>query len=340
MSDLRGRVLGDCVLGDLLGRGGMGLTYLAHHRRLDLPVVVKLLDPALAARPGVAEAFLREGRALGAVLHPNVVRVYAAGSQDGAPYLVLEPVRGGSLRARLRAGHLPLPEALRLVTDVARGLAAAHAARVAHGDVKPENVLLTPEGQAKVADFGLARFTGEALGQAEAGPSWGAATSGPRVWGTPAYMAPERGRGALPDARSDVYAIGVLLHELLVDRWPFNAPTPALLLRKHEEEEPPADLLEGGGVPDPLIELCLRCLAKAPDDRPQDGGALVAELEALGPDGGAGRPRRRTSPAGRSSGARRALPARPRSGGGGGALLVVLVLAGLAALVALLASRR
>jgi len=334
-------VLGDCVLGDLLGRGGMGLTHAAHHRRLDLPVVVKLLDPALAARPGVADAFLREGRALGAVLHPNVVRVYEAGSQDGAPFLVLERVRGGSLRARLRAGHLPLPEALRLVTDVARGLAAAHAAGVAHGDVKPENVLLTSEGQAKVADFGLARFTGEAL--AEAGPAWGTATSGQRVWGTPAYMAPERARGVAPDPGSDVYAVGVLLHELLVDRWPFNAPSALLLLRKHEEEAPSSDPLEAAGVPDGVIDLCLRCLSKEPADRPADGAALVEELEALGPDGRAAsaRPRRRGGVAGRSSGARRAaLPARPRSSGGGGALAILLVLAGLAALVALLASRR
>jgi serine/threonine protein kinase len=337
VSDLQGRVLGDCVLGALLGRGGMGLTHAAHHRRLDLPVVVKLLDPALGARPGVAEAFLREGRALGAVLHPNVVRVYEAGSQDGAQFLVLEHVRGGSLRARLRAGHLPLADALRLLTEVGRGLAAAHAAGVAHGDVKPENVLLTSEGQAKVADFGLARFTGEALGVAEAGPR---GSSRPRVWGTPAYMAPERARGMAPDPRSDVYALGVLLHELLVDRWPFNAPTAALLLRKHEEEEPTPDLLEAAGVPAPLVDLCLRCLAKAPDDRPPDGAALVEELEALGPDGGASRPRRRAGVAGRSSGARRALPARPRSSGGGGALAILLVLAGLVALVALLASRR
>ncbi|MCO5171978.1 MAG: serine/threonine protein kinase [Planctomycetes bacterium] len=327
-----GRVLGEVRLVRHLGGGGMSRVYEGRHRHLDAPVVVKLLDPKRAwGKPALVEAFLREARALGAVTHPHVVRVLSAGTEaeGGIPHLVLEHLPGGSLRARLRAGDLEPDEALRLLAEAGDGLGAAHAAGLVHGDVKPENLLLDAGGRIKVVDFGLAQVSGDAVTGA--------------VFGTPAYMAPERCRGAAPDPRADVYALGVTLYECLTDQWPFNAPAPKLLLEKHQREAPPLEPLEGV-APQAVVDLIAACLAKDPAARPADGAAFARALRAASAAGGAASPprrkrRRRLSSSG-SSAALATVARRERRQGGGGAtvLIVLLVAAALAVAGALFAT--
>lgn len=323
-----GRVVGECHLVRHLGGGGMSRVYEGRHRHLDAPVVVKLLDPKRAwGKPALVEAFLREARALGAVAHPHVVRVLSAGTEaDGRiPFLVLEHLPGGSLRARLRAGDLEPDDALRLLVEAGEGLGAAHAAGLVHGDVKPENLLLDGEGRVKVVDFGLAQVSGEAVTGA--------------VFGTPAYMAPERGRGAAPDPRADVYALGVTLYEALTDQWPFNAPAPKLLLEKHRREAPPLEPLREVAPP-AVVDLVAACLAKDPAARPADGAAFAKALRAAsaGRDGDA-RPRRRRRRRLASSSSMGALGGAltrrgPRRGGGGTTALIVVLLVAAALVVA------
>ena len=333
-ADLVGRTIGGCRVDRLLGRGGMSATWLGHHLGFDRQVVIKTLDPQRAwGRTGLVEAFLREGKALAAVINPHVVRVLLAGAEQSVPFLVLEYVPGVTLRARLREERLELDEALGVVLDAARGLGAAHAAGIVHGDVKPENLLLDEEERIKVSDFGLARWAGEPV----------AGKSG-ALYGTPAYMSPEHCRGEALDARADVYALGVVLFECLLDRWPFNAPEPRQLLVKQLEEAPPLEELRAAGVAAPLVQLVGRCLDKDPDRRPADGAALAAQLEAL--SRGADRPRRRKRRRARSSSSHRialgrssAHPAR-RRGGGSAVIVIVIVLAVAAVGAWLLLSQR
>ncbi len=334
--ELVGRTLGDCRLERLLGRGGMSRAYAARHRLLEAAVVVKLLDPRQAwGNPGLVDAFLREARALGAVLSPHVVRVLSAGTDDATrtPYLVLEHLPGGSLRARLRARDLSPDDVVRLLAEAGEGLGAAHARGIVHGDVKPENVLLDADGRAKVVDFGLAQLAGDAI---DGGAS--------RIYGTPAYMAPERIRGAPPDPRADVYALGVMLYECLTDRWPFNAPAPRLLLQKHLDEAPPLEPLREAASP-ALVRLVAACLSKSPAERPASGDEFARALRATADDDDddarastprRGRSTRRRRVSSTSSATLAAVARRERKAGGGPALLIASLVVAAAAVGALL----
>jgi serine/threonine protein kinase len=207
-----GQVIGDRFeLRDLLGRGGMSEVWLAHDRELDRPVALKLL--AGGADP---ERLVREARAIAGLSHPNIAGVYDVGETEGRPYLVLEYLRGGTLEDRL-AGGLPLPdfETERLATQITAGLAHAHANGIVHRDLKPSNVLFDSEGRAKLADFGIARATGQAT-LTEAGT----------IMGTAAYLSPEQAEGAPTGPASDVYSFGVILYRLLTGQLPFAGSTP------------------------------------------------------------------------------------------------------------------
>jgi serine/threonine protein kinase len=330
--ELVGKVLGECRLERVLGRGGMSVAYAGRHRHLDIPVVVKTIDPR-RGKKALVEAFLREVKALGAVTHPHVVRLYSAGPdpEGRVLFLVLEHVAGGSLRARLRDGDLEQDELVRILAQAGEGLGAAHAAGIAHGDVKPENLLLDEEGRARVVDFGLAQVAGDPV-------------VGTAVYGTPAYMAPERCRGGPPDARGDVYALGVTLYEGLVDRWPFNAPEAAKLLRKHLDEPPPLEPLREV-APDALVEFVATCLAKDPAERPADGAAFARGLRAAvaTPEAAARAPRRRRKRRlSTSSTSTLAVARRERAGGGssGTAIAAILFAAAICAgVLALYATR-
>lgn len=325
--ELVGKVLGECVLERVLGRGGMSVAYAGRHKHLDIPVVVKTIDPR-AGKKALVEAFLREVKALGAVTHPHVVRLYSAGPdpEGRVLFLVLEHVPGGSLRSRLRDGELEQEDIVRLLAQAGEGLGAAHAAGIAHGDVKPENLLLDGEGRVRVVDFGLAQVAGDPV-------------VGTTVYGTPAYMAPERCRGGAPDARSDVYALGVTLYESLVDSWPFNAPEPRKLLRKHIDEPPPLDPLREVAS-DALVAFVASCLAKDPTERPADGAAFAAALnDAVAAPEPREAPRRRRKKKRRlsSSSASTLAVARRERGGGSNATTIAVILFAAAICVGVLA---
>ena len=255
-----------------LGRGGMGVVYLAREVRLDRPVAVKVLPPALAARPELRERFLREARTAAKLAHPNIVPIYRVDEAGEFVYLVMGYVDGGSVGDRLRErGTLPAPQVVRLVREVGWALAYAHARGVVHRDVKPDNILLDREtGRALVTDFGIAQVAG----------AEGAAITGEgHVMGTAHYMSPEQAAGEPLDGRSDLYALGVVAYQALAGHPPFDAPTVAALLAKHLTLAPPP--LPAAGVPARLGQVVLACLAKTPDERPATGETLADLLDAV-----------------------------------------------------------
>jgi serine/threonine-protein kinase len=213
-AELEPVVLGGTLeLGEEIGRGGMGTVYAARHKKLGRMVAVKLLTEELAARPELRARFEREARALALLNHPNIVSVFELGDEDGQAYMVLELVEGGSLE---RALPVSLARALEIAVSVCDALAYAHVRGVVHRDIKPGNILLDASGRVKVADFGIARILDPD------GHGW-TVTAGGEAVGTPHYMAPEALAGAAPDARMDLYSLGVVLYEMATGHLPIGA---------------------------------------------------------------------------------------------------------------------
>lgn len=204
-------------LGSLLGRGGMAEVYEALDERLGRPVAVKLLLPAFAAQMGMRDRFEAEARSAARLAHPSVVGVFDAGEDDGMPFIVMERLPGETLADRMGAGPLDLSWLRTMAHDVLGALEAAHAAGVVHRDVKPANILVTADGRAKIADFGIAKALEEVASEL---------TGANQVLGTPAYLAPERLEGLPATPRSDVYSFGVVLYEALAGRKAFPGTTP------------------------------------------------------------------------------------------------------------------
>ena len=225
---LTGTVLsGRYRLESKLGSGGMSTVYLARDETLERWVAAKVLHREISDQPDQIERFRREARAVAQVSHPNVVAVIDAGEDGGRPYIVFEYVDGETLKQRIdRLGRLPLDEAAAYAIEVGRGLAAAHARRLVHRDVKPQNVLIDSEGRAKVTDFGIAREL-EQDGLTKTG----------RVLGTTDYVSPEQAMGKGVDARSDIYSLGILLYEMLTGEVPFQADNLVGVAMKHVNEQ-------------------------------------------------------------------------------------------------------
>lgn len=280
LAPLRAALSGRYCLERELGAGGMATVYLAHDLKHDRDVALKVLRPELAATLG-AERFLREIRIAAQLQHPNILPVHDSGEAAGFLYYVMPFVEGHSLRERLaKEGELPVPEAARILRDVADALATAHAKGVVHRDIKPENVLLTGR-HALVADFGVAKAVSEATGRQTL-------TTAGVALGTPTYMAPEQA-AASPhiDQRADLYAFGVMAYEMLTGQPPFTAPTPQALLSAHVTEAPVEVTQRRATIPASLAQLIMRCLAKKAADRPQTADDLLPVLESCTtPSGG------------------------------------------------------
>jgi eukaryotic-like serine/threonine-protein kinase len=315
-------------LEELVGSGGMSSVYRAHDRVLDRKVALKVLHQRLIDEEEYVERFRREARMVAGLLHQNIVTVIDRGDDDGNPFIVFEFVDGENLKQLVdREGPLPVEQAVELAMQVARGLAFAHANGYVHRDVKPQNVLLNGDGEAKVTDFGIARSLDVKHGVTQTGT----------VLGTSDYIAPEQAQGQRVDEHTDVYSLGIVLYELLTGELPFTGDNFVAVAMKHINEDPPRVSSIRADVPPRVDEAVARALAKDPADRfptmADFGRELEASLEELRSPGGAPTmvitpPRRRRSAPGV------AAPRRPRRRPPTAAILIA---AGLAVAVAALA---
>ncbi len=292
-----GATLGPYTVLEPLGAGGMGEVYRALDTRLQRQVAVKVLPSSLAGDAEFLRRFEQEARSIGALSHPNVLAVFDVGSHNGVPYLVTELLEGETLRARLRGGALPPSKALEIGIQITRGLAAAHDRGLIHRDLKPENVFVTNDGQVKLLDFGLAKLSREAQGEAGSSElaTAPAATAPGTVMGTMGYMAPEQLRGQPVDQRADIFAFGAVLYEMLTGRRAFVGDTAADTITAILREDPPELSALCRNLPPGLERIVRRCLEKQPEERFQSARDVGFALEGLamptGPSGARVAPR-------------------------------------------------
>jgi serine/threonine protein kinase len=288
-----GTKLGPYEIQSQLGAGGMGEVYRACDTRLDRTVAVKVLASHLSSSPELKQRMEREGRAISSLNHPNICHLYDIGSQDGADYLVMEFLEGETLAERLRKGAMLLAEVLKIGIAVAEALAVAHRSGIVHRDLKPGNIMLTTGG-AKLMDFGLAKPLGMQAapsGSGTAPPSFTAAAtlSGPSpltplttagsIIGTIQYMSPEQIEGKEADARSDIFAFGAVLYEMVAGKRPFSGKSQISLASSILESDP-APISTVKPLTSPAFEhVVTTCLQKNPEDRYQTAHDIKLELQ-------------------------------------------------------------
>ena len=271
-----GASFGPYVVGELLGAGGMGEVYRASDPKLGRDVAIKVLPAHVTGDPDRLSRFTREARLLAALNHPNVGAIYEVEEAGGLRGLVLELIEGGTLADRLGSGALPLRESLGIARQVASALEAAHDRGIVHRDLKPANIKITPGGIVKVIDFGIAKL--------DTGGGWaaaGTATDTGLILGTAAYMSPEQARGGSVDKRTDIWAFGCVLFEMLTGQQPFDAATSSDTIARILEHEPAWDRLPSA-IPPPIVRLLRRCLSKDPAERLHDiADARLEIVDAL-----------------------------------------------------------
>ncbi|MFE3108118.1 protein kinase [Kitasatospora indigofera] len=271
---------------EILGVGGMATVWRGVDRVLGRQVAVKVLNGGLADDPRFAERFSREAQHAAMLAHPRIVMVFDSGVDQGSPYIVMELVHGRSLAALLaEQPMLPVERAVGIAAAVCEALEVAHGAGLVHRDIKPGNIMITYDGGVKVVDFGIAR----------AGSSGAGLTQAATVLGTAAYLSPEQATAAAVDGRSDLYAVGCVMTEMLTGEPPFTADTPVAIAFKQVSEQPLPPSARRPGTPPALDAAVLRLLAKNPGDRPHDAAAARAELLAAVPARPAGSAADRTA---------------------------------------------
>src|ERR671917_2279680 len=273
MSPMDRKVLGDrYTLLETLGEGGMARVYLAHDNVLDRDVALKALREQYADDEEFVERFRREAKSAAALNHPSIVQVYDQGrAEDDTYYMAMEYVPGGTLKDRIKTeGSLEPNEAAGIASRVAEALDVAHARGIVHRDIKPQNVLLTASGEAKVADFGIARVV-----------SARTVTEANLVLGTAAYMSPEQVRGERVGPASDLYSLGVVLYEMLAGELPYQDDDPIATAMKHLDEPPRKPREMNSAVPEELDALVVKLLAKDPEDRYASAASLSEGLRRV-----------------------------------------------------------
>ncbi len=262
-----------------LGAGGMGEVYRAHHSTLRRDVAIKVLPDAVAADPERIARFEREARAVAALSHPNILAIHDFGNDHGVHYAVTELLEGQTLREALHGGPMPVPRAVAMATQIARGLDAAHTRGIVHRDLKPENLFVLGDGHLKILDFGLAKESARAGIGHDAGATVTAATDAGTVLGTAGYMSPEQVRGEPVDHRSDLFSLGCVLYEMLAGRRAFAGTSSIDTMHATLHDDPP-DVATLATVPPSLARIVSRCLEKKAADRFQSAADLRFALES------------------------------------------------------------
>ncbi len=253
-----------------IGHGGMGIVYKAEDLKLKRSVALKFLPPHLMDSPELKERFLIEAQAAAALNHPNICVIHEVGEDEARPYIAMEFVEGETLKDKLRKRPLGASEALAIASQVAAGLAEAHGKGIIHRDIKNANIMVTPKGQAKVMDFGLAKLQGGS-----------SLTRSQTTLGTVAYMSPEQARGGELDARTDIWSLGVVLYEALTGRLPFVGEHEQVVLHAILHQEPQSIRKLRAGIPAALEHIMTRALAKKREGRYQSADELLADLTAI-----------------------------------------------------------
>ncbi|HNC07255.1 MAG TPA: serine/threonine-protein kinase, partial [Anaerolineales bacterium] len=256
-----------------LGRGGFATVYRAYDPRFEREVAIKVMPPELLhADPQFRMRFEREEKIIAQLEHPAIVPVYDVGEENGQPYFVMRYMSGGSLSERIKGNKFSPAEAVRILDQVASGLDEAHSKGIVHRDLKPANILFTNRGVPLISDFGIAKFSqGEASGN----------MTGSAIIGTPAYMAPEQASGDNIDGRADIYALGVILYEMVTGKQPYQADTPLGLAIKHITEPVPRILDANPELPTWMEKVISTAMAKDPDERFSTAVELAETIKAF-----------------------------------------------------------
>jgi predicted Ser/Thr protein kinase len=276
-------------LQDPIGRGGMATIYRGRDMRINRTVAIKVLREVYSTDPKFVTRFQREAKAASALQHPNIVQVYDYGQSDGNYFIVMELIEGTDLRRYLRSrGVLTVDRAVIVALDIAQGLGAAHRHQIVHRDVKPQNIMVGRDGSIKLTDFGIASVYKDINAER--------LTTTGMTLGTVQYYAPEQAQGEIVNPAADVYALGIVMYEMLTGRTPFDGDTPVAVAMQHIQDAPVPPSQLNPNIPPALEEIILCCLEKIPEMRYRDGNTLARALEGLGDEeiglaaGGGGTP--------------------------------------------------
>jgi len=273
---LAGEILGHYRVVDRIGAGGMGVVYRAHDERLDRFVALKILPPGALVDADSRKSFQSEAQVLAKLNHPNIATIYDFDCDGSTDFLVMELLTGETMAEKLSAGPLPLDQILRFGAQMAAGIAAAHQQGILHRDLKPGNLGLTADGRLKILDFGIAKLL-----ESDPAALTRTLTGAGMVKGTLPYMAPEQLRASGVDARTDIYAVGVVLYEMAAGKLPYPQMHTAVLIDNILNHPPPLPTRINRAIPPGLEAVIVKAMDKDPSQRYQSAGELVIDLERL-----------------------------------------------------------